>query len=139
MPPILFFSEEIDFTLSDEAKTQQWITDVITQEGYELDAVNYIFCSDNYLHQINTDYLNHDTFTDIITFDQSEEEGKIAGDIFISVDRVRDNSQAFDQSATDELDRVMIHGILHLMGHGDGTEEEKKAMRKKEEACLSLR
>ena len=100
--------------------------------------INYIFCSDNYLHQINFQYLDHDTFTDIITFDQSDKD-QIEGDIFISIDRVHENANERNISFVNELHRVMIHGILHLLGYNDKTPKEKQLMREKEDECLSLR
>lgn len=139
MASISFFSEDIDYTVLEEEATKSWITSIIIHEGYTLDELNYIFCSDEYLLKINQQYLNHDTYTDIITFDQSDEASSIAGDIFISIDRIKENSSTYSTNEYDELCRVLIHGVLHLMHYGDATEEEKKAMRKKEEACLSLR
>jgi len=139
MSNISFFYEGIDYQIVEPSATKQWISSIIQQEGFTIDSINYIFCSDEYLLKINQEYLQHDTYTDIITFDQSEEEDIIAGDIFISIDRIRENSKTFNVSEYDELCRVLIHGVLHLMGQGDKTEEEKSIMRKKEEACLSLR
>ena len=112
---------------------------VIIKEGlYEAD-INYVFCSDEYLWKLNSNHLSHETYTDIITFDLSDNHNEISGDIYISIDRVRDNSYTMGNTFKDELDRVMIHGILHLCGYNDSTDEEKAMMRKKEEACLSLR
>ena len=139
MPQISFFQEEVDFTLADKESTIAWISKVINQEGAILEDLNFIFCNDDYLHQINVNYLDHDTYTDIITFDNSEEEGKIEGDIFISVERIEENSHSFNVSFDQELHRVIIHGVLHLIGYNDKTDEEKLLMRKKEEASLSLR
>ena len=136
---VYFFSEDIDFKLDDEKTTSSWIQNILYDESYVDENINYIFCSDDYLHQINLEYLEHDTLTDIITFDNSEEEGHIEADIFISVERVEDNAVRHNNPFADELHRVMIHGILHIMGYGDKTDEEKKAMREKEDACLSLR
>jgi rRNA maturation RNase YbeY len=136
---IEFFYEEIDFRLENKDSLQGWIVSMIESEGYTTESLNYILCSDEYLLNINKEYLNHDTFTDIITFDNSESENTIAADIFISIDRVKDNSQSQSTSFQDELSRVLIHGILHLMGWNDKTDALKKEMRKKEDACLSLR
>ncbi len=136
---IRFFTEGIEFTLSNKALRKNWIKSIIQQEHYKSGDINYIFCSDEYLLEINRNFLNHNTYTDIITFDQSESELEIAGDIYISIDRIRSNSEKLNTSFNDELDRVMIHGILHLCGFGDKSPEEKKIMRKKEDACLSLR
>ncbi len=141
---IAFFTEDIDsnifaLTLNQKKSVQSWVSGIIKAEGYELAQLNYIFCTDAYLYQINQEYLNHDTFTDIITFDNSDQEKTIESDIFISIDRVRENSQLQNTLFEDELARVLIHGVLHLMGWSDKTNALKKEMRLKEEACLSLR
>ncbi|WP_424962667.1 rRNA maturation RNase YbeY [Ekhidna sp.] len=135
---INFFSEDIDFSLSNPHIQTQWISSIIFSHKFSLEEINYIFSSDEYLLQINREHLNHDYYTDIITFDNSEETGVIESDIFISIDRVKENAKNQKASFTDELNRVMIHGVLHLLGFGDKTEEEKKVMREKEDACLSL-
>ncbi|UII33923.1 rRNA maturation RNase YbeY [Fulvivirga ulvae] len=139
MQVVNFFKEDIDFKLINEDYISNWIKTIIEKEGFGLQELNFIFCSDEYLYQMNIDYLNHDTYTDIITFDNSEEDEQIEGDIFISIDRVRDNANSIKSPFEDELARVIIHGVLHLMGHKDKTPEEERGMREKEEACLSLR
>lgn len=139
MNQVQFFEEDISFDLTDKEKVVQWITRSIDQEHYNLAEINYIFCSDEYLHGINMQYLSHDTYTDIVTFDNSDQPEEIEGDIFISIERVKDNAQQMGISFEDELHRVMIHGVLHLMGYKDKTKEQKLTMRQKEEACLSLR
>ena len=139
MPFVKFFSEEIDFKLKKQRNTAAWIRLVIQQEGGSLGDISFIFCSDTYLHDINVEYLSHNTLTDIITFDNSEEAGVIQGDIFISIDRVKDNSLKFKTDFDDEIHRVIIHGILHLIGYGDKSKAAKKQMRGKEDAYLSLR
>jgi rRNA maturation RNase YbeY len=111
---------------------------VIHDRGGEPGAINYIFCSDDYLHQINLTYLGHDTYTDIVTFPYGEFP-VISGDLFISTERVRENAETYGQPYTDELQRVMIHGILHLCGQGDKTEEDSKRMRELEQHALDLR
>ena len=138
MASIHFFTEEIDFQLKYQNKKKRWIKSVIHAEGFTLESLNYIFCSDEFLLTKNIQYLNHNTYTDIITFDTSDSEA-IEGDIFISIDRIQDNSTKLGVSFTDELDRVMIHGVLHLMGYGDKGNEQKKLMREKEDSYLSLR
>lgn len=138
MPDILFFSEEISFTLANEGPVRNWLISVATQEGYRIDNLSYIFCPDEYLLKINQEYLDHDYYTDIITFDHSETANSLSGDIFISIDRVRENASTFAHSFDQELMRVMVHGLLHLIGYGDKTEDEEKVMRQKEDACLSL-
>lgn len=139
MPAISFFEEDIQFKLKNKAQVRQWITDTIIAEGYKLKELTYIFCSDAYLLQINQQYLDHDTYTDIITFDNSEEEGRIIGDIFISVERIRENASKFKVSETDEIHRVIIHGVLHLLGYTDKTALSKEKMTQKEDEYLSKR
>jgi len=137
--PIEFFSEDIEFELDNPDQVSEWIATVIEQHGQELSNLTYVFCSDDYLHQINVEYLDHDTLTDIITFNNADEDGTVEGDIFISVDRVRDNSTELGTSFEDELHRVIIHGVLHLLGFSDKSEEEEALMRKQEDSSLSLR
>ncbi len=139
MPAINFFEEDIQFKLKDKAKVRQWIKDTIVAEGHQLNELNYIFCSDAYLLTINQQYLNHDTFTDIVTFDNSETPGKIEGDIFISIERIRENANKFNVSETDELHRVIIHGALHLLGYLDKKPADKKNMTIKEDFYLNKR
>lgn len=138
MEQINFFSEVIDFKLSNLEKISIWLENCISSEGHELIQLNFIFCDDEYLHQINVEYLNHDTFTDIITFDQSEKPSEIEGDIYISIPRVEENAESFEVTFKKELHRVLIHGVLHLLGYGDKTEEEIKQMREKEEEYINL-
>ncbi len=138
-PAIQFFCEDVDFKLKNSRKTISWIKDTIEAEKKVPGELSFIFCSDNHLLQMNIDYLQHNTFTDIITFDTSEEEILISGDIFISIDRVRDNAYKFKKEMNDELHRVIIHGVLHLIGYSDKTTNKKSIMRKKEDAYLSLR
>lgn len=137
--PIEFFSEDIDFSLEDPEQVSDWIATVIEQHGQELNSLTYVFCSDNYLHKMNVEYLAHDTLTDIITFNTADENGIIEGDVFISVDRVRDNASDAGTSFEDELHRVIIHGVLHLLGFKDKSEQEAALMRKEEDSSLSLR
>ncbi len=131
-----FHTEDIDFQISDEASLKDWIQDTIEKEGGQLSFLNYIFCSDPYLHKINVEYLQHDTYTDIITFPYRED--KIESDIFISVDRIRENAEKYEVPFEEELFRVIIHGVLHLLGFGDKTEEEKLKMRAKENEYIQL-
>lgn len=134
-----FFTEDIDFVLTHSERTRDWLTR-ICQERFEhqLVQLNYIFCSDAYLLSINQEYLDHDTYTDIITFDQSDEPENIEGDIFISVERVAENAERFGVPFEQELRRVLVHGLLHLLGLGDKTEAEKQAMRRAEDEALAL-
>ena len=138
MGKINFFKEEIDFKLPNRPTISRWIKSVIEDEGFKLGNLNYIFCNDAYLLKINQEYLNHDTFTDIVTFNTAETDTVIEGDIFISIDRVRENAGKLSVTEQGELFRVMIHGVLHLLGYSDKTATQKVEMRKKEDACLSL-
>jgi len=137
---ISFFNEDIDYTIRDKQKVRQWIGSVIQAEGFKrVGELNFILCSDAYLLEINKQYLNHDTYTDIVTFDSSEEDDTIAGDIFISVERTADNATKFGVSERDELHRVIIHGILHLCGYLDKKKEDKELMTAKENEYLAKR
>lgn len=139
MALINFFSEELEFKPSHPKKTAQWIKNAVDQEKKEIKLLNIIFCTDEYLYGINREYLNHKTLTDIVTFDQSDDPNFIEGDIFISIQRVHDNASKFNTVFDEELHRVIIHGVLHLIGYDDKSETKKKVMRKKEDAYLSLR
>ncbi|HMG07082.1 MAG TPA: rRNA maturation RNase YbeY [Mucilaginibacter sp.] len=139
MPAIQFFEEDISYKLKNKALVRQWIKDTITAEGFKLKELTYVFCSDAYLLPLNQQYLDHDTFTDIITFDNSEAEGEILGDIFISIERIRENAVKFNISETDELHRVIIHGALHLSGYTDKSVVTKKKMTQKEDEYLAKR
>lgn len=138
---VRFFSEEVPFKLAHPRITTNWIKKAIEMEKGALGELNYIFCSDAYLLSINQSYLNHNTLTDIITFDYREKGNKeaISGDIYISLERVEENAQKFQVSFDLELHRVIIHGVLHLLGYKDKKTADKALMRKKEEAYLSLR
>jgi rRNA maturation RNase YbeY len=136
--PIAFHSEEIDFELSNSEKLAQWIEASASAEGKAVSAVNFIFCSDEYLYQMNMDFLQHDTYTDVITFPYSSpEDSFIEGDIFISVERTVDNARKFGVSPEIELHRVMIHGVLHLIGYDDKSPAKKKIMTAKENEYLA--
>lgn len=135
---VSFFSEDIDFKVVNPLKTKKWIKNTSISEGYELSQLNYIFCSDEYLLEINKQYLDHDYFTDIITFDNSEEDNQLEGDIYISVDRVKDNAATFHTDFDTEMRRVLIHGLLHLAGYEDSSDALKTAMRAKEDEYLRL-
>ena len=139
MSSVHFFAEKVKFQLSSSRKTSNWIKKVISKEGGELKSLNVIFCSDRYLGEMNEHFLKHKTLTDIITFDYSEVTGQIEGDIFISIPRVRENAKKFKEYFDSELHRVIIHGVLHLLGYTDKTASQKSKMREKEDAYLSLR
>jgi len=134
---IRFFNEDVTYKLPQKQATRLWLKRQAEEEGYAVGDLNYIFCSDEYLLQVNKDYLQHDYYTDIITFDQSEEDDKIEGDIFISVDRVADNAKQQGVSTDQEMRRVLAHGLLHLCGYGDKTDEEVVTMRAKEDEWIS--
>jgi rRNA maturation RNase YbeY len=136
---IRFFSEDISFKIDLPRKKNLWIKEVARREKKTIKEINYIFCSDEYLLQLNQGFLNHKTLTDIITFDNSEGKNGLEGEIYISIERVQENAIKFNTEFEDELHRVMIHGVLHLIGYKDKKPSEKALMRKKEEACLSLR
>ena len=126
------------FQLGNEQEVRAWLEFVLDEEDRELGEVSYIFCDDEYLYDLNVKYLNHNTLTDIISFDYSL--GKVvSGDIYISVERVEENARDRNIEFVDELNRTMVHGILHYIGYKDKTESQKKAMRKKEDYYLSLR
>jgi rRNA maturation RNase YbeY len=135
---INFHSEAIDFKVVNPIKTKRWLKSVIKAEGFELSEINYVFCNDEYLHSINFEYLDHDTLTDIITFDNSEEDELIEGDIFVSIERIIDNTKDFNTTFEQEFKRVIVHGILHLCGYCDKTDENEKQMREKEDYYLRL-
>lgn len=139
MAIIRFFSEDISFKIDLPRKKTLWIKEVARREKKTIKEINYVFCSDKYLLQLNQGFLNHKTLTDIITFDNSEGKNGLEGEIYISIERVQENAIKFNNEFEDELHRVMIHGVLHLIGYKDKKPSEKALMRKKEEACLSLR
>ena len=126
------FHYETDFLLENAESFIRWIKNVISEENKKLGEVNYIFCDDKYLLEKNIKYLDHDTLTDIITFNYCEGD-IISSDIMISIERVMENSSIFENSFSEELNRVMIHGILHLIGYNDKTDGEKEIIRKKED------
>ena len=133
---INFFSET-GFELDEATELSVKLERLIINEGFNLGEINYIFCDDNYLLEVNKEYLNHDYYTDIISFDYSENK-MISGDIFISIDRVFENSKSFKKTFDNELRRVMFHGLLHFCGYKDKTDSEKEKMRKKEDFYLSF-
>ena len=137
MEHISFYSENTDFQIESEQSYSKWIDDSIQKESFTSGEISIIFTSDEYLLNLNRESLNHDYYTDIITFDYCQ--GKVInGDLFISIDRVKDNAKQFEQSFEKELSRVIIHGIMHLCGYKDKTHEEEQLMREKENFYLSL-
>ncbi|HEX2899963.1 MAG TPA: rRNA maturation RNase YbeY [Bacteroidia bacterium] len=137
--PIQFFVEEIDFKLPKPRALSAWLTNVAQGHGCTIEELNYIFVSDNYLLDLNKSFLQHDTLTDIITFPHTEEGSKeLAADIYISVERVRENAISFGVTFPQELHRVMVHGLLHLVGFKDKDAKAKKEMRAAEDAAIAL-
>jgi len=134
--PINFYSKN-GFALKDEMSHKNWLMSVLKSEQKEVGDIQYIFCSDEDLLQINQDHLNHDTFTDIITFDYSEDD-LISAEIYISTERVKDNAETFDVEVDDELKRVMVHGLLHCCGYDDSSEALKAQMRALETKKMKL-
>jgi rRNA maturation RNase YbeY len=129
------FNYETDFILESEEQISTWIFNTISEEGFKLEEINYVFCDDDYLHKLNVEFLKHDTLTDIISFDYSV--GKIIqGDIFISIERVKDNARDYGVIFNKELRRVIIHGVLHYCGYKDKTDAEATIMRSKENYYL---
>lgn len=139
MASLNYFSQKPRFKLKNPKKISSWIKKTIEMEGASLLSLNYIFCTDEYLCEINIQFLKHKTLTDIITFNYNPSETEIDGEIYISIDRVRENAETFKTDFHTELNRVMIHGVLHLLGYNDKSKVEKKAMREKEDSYLSLR
>ncbi|WP_088324186.1 rRNA maturation RNase YbeY [Polaribacter tangerinus] len=134
---MITFNYETDFSIDKSDVLQAWISRVIDNHGFEQGEINYIFCDDDYLHKLNVQFLNHDTLTDIISFDNCL-GNLINGDIYISVDRVADNATTYNVSFDNELHRVMIHGVLHYCGFKDKTTKEQEQMTIEENAALSI-
>lgn len=134
---ITFHNQGVTFQLKEKNKHKDWIRRSIKKHRKSAGAIAFIFTSNELLLQMNREYLNHNYFTDVITFDYTD-EAVVSGDIFISVDQVRVNAEQFGSDMADEMRRVMVHGVLHLIGFGDDSSEEKKTMRKMEEEALHL-
>jgi probable rRNA maturation factor len=134
---INFHSQDVPFSLKQKTIIKQWIKSIISSEKKSAGEITFVFCSDGYLHKMNLQYLNHDTLTDIITFDYTA-DNLISGDIFISIDRVKENAGKFRCSFARELFRVMSHGVLHLCGYKDKNKQQKELMRTMEDKALAL-
>ncbi|MCW1146939.1 rRNA maturation RNase YbeY [Flavobacterium lacisediminis] len=134
---MISFNYETDFELDNEEQYEDWISRIIESEGFDEGEINYIFCDDEYLHKINVEYLDHDTLTDIISFDYTV-GNLIQGDIFVSVERVKDNANDFNVSFEDELKRVLSHGVLHYCGYKDKSPKDEALMRSKEEEKMQM-
>ncbi len=139
MNNIHFFKEDTRFRLLYQKELRRWINKAIREKKFHLEEINYIFCSDKYLLNLNKQFLNHNFYTDIITFDTSSGKKKISADIFISIDSVKTNAEKFHSTFKDELHRVMIHGVLHLLGYKDKTKKDQVIIRKKEDEWLGQR
>lgn len=134
---MITFNYELDFSLQQEDQYEAWISSILASEDFLIGEINYIFCTDEYLHEINVKYLDHDTLTDIISFDYTENQ-VVSGDIFISIDRVKENAAEFGVAFDQELLRVMAHGILHYCGYKDKSVEDEALMRQKEEEKMKM-
>ena len=134
---MISFNYELAFKLPSETPITKWLTEVIQQENCKVGDINFVFCDDEYLHKLNVEFLNHDTLTDIISFDYSVGK-ELHGDVFISKERVQENAESFKVNFDDELKRVMVHGILHYCGYKDKTDDESRIMREKENHYLNL-
>jgi len=134
---IFFICEAVSFNLERKDSIRKWLKEVVAMEEKVFGEITYVFCSDDYLHKINLEYLSHDSFTDIITFDYCD-GNIINSDIFISIERVKENAVNFNASFQNELSRVIVHGILHLVGYSDKSQADKEVMRAKEDFYLSL-
>ena len=134
---MISFNYETDFELQNESHYEDWISRIIDSEGFDEGEINYIFCDDEYLHKINVEYLDHDTLTDIISFDYTV-GNLIQGDIFVSIERVQDNASDFNVSFEEELKRVLSHGVLHYCGYKDKSPKDEALMRSKEDEKMQM-
>ncbi len=135
---MISFYSETKFELQDSKKVEQWILKIIKLEAFEEGEISFIFCDDDHLHKLNVEFLNHDMLTDIISFDNSLGK-QINGDIYISLERVKENANTYNVKFNNEMHRVMIHGILHCCGYKDKTPKDIRVMRSKEEEALQMR
>lgn len=137
-PNITLYKEKDNFRIQDWKKIKNWIGKVTKKEGYRIEQINYFLVSDKTLLDLNKSQLNHNYYTDIITFDMGEEDGVVEADLYISYDRVKDNAKVFHVKLIEEMKRVMIHGVLHVMGYKDKSQADIQAMRNKEDSSLRL-
>lgn len=142
MISIYFHNEDNNYTLRQKTKIKHWLQQAAKKEGYSIEEVNYIFCSDEYVLQVNQQFLNHNYYTDIITFDNADKEQKkqklLVSDIFISIDRCKENAKTYNITTAEELHRILIHGLLHLCSYKDKTKATKQLMTQKEDYYLNL-
>ena len=134
---MISFNYEVDFQLHSEVQVNKWLSEVIKSERFKEGEINYVFCDDEYLLKLNVEFLKHDTLTDILSFDYSLGK-ELHGDIFISIERVKENAEDFNVGFETELKRVMVHGVLHYCGYKDKSEEEERVMREKENHYINL-
>lgn len=139
MSSINFLNEDLSYNVVKKKLLRSWILNTIKKEGKKIDSINYIFTSDSFLYKLNIEYLSHDTFTDIISFQYNEEGEDIQSDIFISIERIKENAKTYNQKLLDEVHRIIIHGTLHLLGYKDKSKSQKEEMTSKEDYYLSLR
>jgi probable rRNA maturation factor len=137
MPEVAFLSKGIAFRFIEARKTSKWLKRIASAEGRKIESLSYVFASDPFVAGLNRKYLRHNTYTDILTFDYSE-NGPLTAEVYISIARVRENARAFGEPFSRELRRVIVHGLLHLLGYDDTSPRLAARMRRKEEACLSL-
>lgn len=135
---VKYHYQNTSFKLQKSRSYTSWIQEIISNESFQLARLEYIFCDDSYLLEINQNFLNHDDYTDIITFDLGQEKGNVEGEIYISIERVKENASTHQTTFQNELLRVMAHGVLHLCGYLDKKEKDIQLMRKKEEICISI-
>ena len=135
---IKFFLQDVNYRIEQKNKIRNWISEALSAENKRFKEISYIICSDSFLLELNKDFLKHNSLTDVITFNLSVDDDNIIGEIYISIDRVKENSKQYGVKLQEELKRVMIHGLLHLVGYNDITKQEKIMMRKKEDYYLSL-
>lgn len=136
---ISFFNADVSYVLRSKNGIRLWLSDVIKKEGFRTGELSIILCSDEYLFKMNVQYLKHKTYTDIITFDQSESKGEVSGELYLSIDRIKDNAKTLNINLIDELHRVIVHGTLHLCGYGDKDPKSKLKMTRKENFYLLKR
>jgi probable rRNA maturation factor len=136
---ISFFNADVSYVLRSKNGIRLWLSDVIKKEGFRIGELSIILCSDEYLFKMNVQYLKHKTYTDIITFDQSESKGEVSGELYLSIDRIKDNAKTLNINLVDELHRVVAHGTLHLCGYGDKDPKSKLKMTRKENFYLLKR
>ncbi len=136
---ISFFNADVSYVLRSKNGIRLWLSDVIKKEGFRIGELSIILCSDEYLFKMNVQYLKHKTYTDIITFDQSESKGEVSGELYLSIDRIKDNAKTLNINLVDELHRVVVHGTLHLCGYGDKDPKSKLKMTRKENFYLLKR